>query len=46
LVDNGPAARSYGGTAASSAGQDVDNAKFDTSFPPTARKYEVVLVNA
>jgi hypothetical protein len=46
LVDNGRAARSYGGTAASSAGQDVVNAKFDTGFPPIARKYEVVLVNA
>jgi hypothetical protein len=40
------AKNSYGGTAASSAGQDVVNAKFDTGFPPTARKYEVVLVNA
>jgi tRNA A-37 threonylcarbamoyl transferase component Bud32 len=24
-------------------GRDVVNAKFDTGFPPTARKYEVVL---
>jgi hypothetical protein len=46
LLDNGPAARSYGGTTASSAGQEVVNAKFDTGFPPTTRKYEVVLVNA
>jgi hypothetical protein len=45
LVDHGRAARSYGGTTASSAGRDVVNAKFDTGFPPTARKYEVVLVN-
>ena len=35
---------SYSGTAASS-GQDVVNAKFHTGFPPTARKYEVILVN-
>jgi hypothetical protein len=37
---------SYGDNAASSAGQDVVNAKFDIGFPPTARRYEVVLVNA
>ena len=36
---------SFGGTAASSAGQDVVNAKFDTGFPPTARKNAAVLVN-
>jgi hypothetical protein len=36
---------SYAGTAASSAGQDVVNAKFDIGFPPTACQYEVVLVN-
>jgi len=38
LADNGRAARSYGDTAASSAVLDVVNAKFDTGFPPTARK--------
>jgi hypothetical protein len=37
---------SYGDTAASSAGQDVVNAKFDIGVPPTVRTYEVVLVNA
>jgi hypothetical protein len=42
LLDNGPAAVSFGGTAASSAGQDVVNAKFDIGFRPTARKYERV----
>jgi hypothetical protein len=41
LLDNGPAARFVRGTAASSAGQDVVNAKFDIGFLPTARKYEV-----
>jgi len=33
---------SYGGTAASSAGQDVVDAKFDIGFRPTARRYERV----
>jgi len=33
---------SFGGTAASSAGQDVVNAKLDIGFRPTARRYERV----
>jgi hypothetical protein len=37
---------SYGGTAASSAGQNVASVKFDIGLPPMPERNGVVLVNA